>query len=86
MYADNPDSPFYKLVIASYKELAVRQKDGGSAGPAATPAVESVLRISIAEERRGSKSVFLFLRLPQIPPLSSGYSARFGGSWVPFGR
>ena len=50
MYADNPDSPFYKLVIASYKELAGRQKDGAGPGADVVPAVESVLRVSIAEE------------------------------------
>jgi biopolymer transport protein TolQ len=50
MYADSPDSPFYKLVVASYKELAGRQKDGVSVGVGTAPAVENVLRASIAEE------------------------------------
>jgi biopolymer transport protein TolQ len=51
MYSDNPDSPFYKLVIASYKEIAGRQKEGGGGGGAGlVPAVESVLRVSVAEE------------------------------------
>src|SRR5208337_364726 len=51
MYADNPDSPFYKLVIASYKEITGRQKEGGGGGGAGlVPAVESVLRVSVAEE------------------------------------
>ncbi len=51
MYADNPDSPFYKLVIASYKEITGRQKEGSTVpGVELVPAVESVLRVSIAEE------------------------------------
>ena len=50
MYADSPDSPFYKLVLASYREFAGRQKEGAAPGAALVPAVESVLRVSMAEE------------------------------------
>jgi len=62
MYADNPDSPFYKLVLASYREVAGRQKEGG-AGPGAAllPAVESVLRVSIAEETQRLEHRLSFL-------------------------
>jgi biopolymer transport protein TolQ len=49
MYADNPESPFYKLVITSYKELTGRQKEG-SPDPHAVPAVEGVLRVTVSEE------------------------------------
>jgi biopolymer transport protein TolQ len=49
-YADNPDSPFYKLVLASYRELAGRQKEGTGPVVGLVPAVESVLRVSVAEE------------------------------------
>ncbi|MGD0230595.1 MAG: MotA/TolQ/ExbB proton channel family protein [Syntrophorhabdales bacterium] len=51
MYADNPDSPFYKLVIAAYKELTGRQKEAApNGGSDAVPAVEGVLRVAISEE------------------------------------
>jgi len=50
IYADSPDSPFYKLVVASYKEVAGRQKEGATGSAGSVPAVESVLRVSISEE------------------------------------
>ena len=51
MYADSPDSPFYKLVVASYKEVAGQTERGPAAeAPGSAPAVESVLRVSISEE------------------------------------
>jgi len=50
IYADSPDSPFYKLVVASYKEVAGRQKEGSAGSAGSAPAVESVLRVSISEE------------------------------------
>ncbi len=50
MYADNPESPFYKLLVNAYKEVTARQKEGRSDTREALPAVENVLRITVAEE------------------------------------
>jgi biopolymer transport protein TolQ len=50
MYADNPDSPFYRLLIPSYKELTIRQKENQNLGVEAIPAVESVLKVAVSEE------------------------------------
>ncbi|OPY70497.1 MAG: Biopolymer transport protein ExbB [Syntrophorhabdaceae bacterium PtaU1.Bin034] len=50
MYADNPDSPFYRLLITSYKELTIRQKENQNLGVEAIPAVESVLKVAVSEE------------------------------------
>jgi biopolymer transport protein TolQ len=50
IYADSPDNPFYKLVLASYRELAGRQKEGADPDVRLMPAVEGVLKVSVAEE------------------------------------
>ena len=50
VYADKPDSPFYKLLISSYKEVTARQKEGQSSTQETIPAVENVLRITVAQE------------------------------------
>lgn len=50
MYADNPESPFYKLLVGAYKEINTRQKEGHSEAREVLPAVENVLRITVAEE------------------------------------
>jgi biopolymer transport protein TolQ len=50
IYADNQDNPFYNLVLASYREVAGRQREGAGPGAALGPAVESALRVSVAEE------------------------------------
>jgi biopolymer transport protein TolQ len=50
MYADNPESPFYQLLVNAYKEITVRQKEGHGDAREALPAVENVLRITVAEE------------------------------------
>jgi biopolymer transport protein TolQ len=50
MYADNPESPFYKLLVNSYKEITTRQKEGHADAREVLPAVENVLRITAAEE------------------------------------
>ncbi len=60
-YADNPDSPFYKLVVASYKELAGRQKESLTVGAVLAPAVESVLRVSVSEETERLERKLSFL-------------------------
>jgi len=50
IYADKPDSPFYKLLVTSYKEVTARQKEGQSSPKETIPAVENVLRITISQE------------------------------------
>ena len=49
-YRENPESPFYRLLITTYKETAVRQKDSLDIRPETVPAVENVLRITMTEE------------------------------------
>ncbi len=49
-YRENPDSPFYKLLVTTYKETAVRQKDSLDVRPETVPAVENILRIATSEE------------------------------------
>jgi len=49
-YRDNPDSPFYKLLMTTYKETAVRQKDSLDVRPETVPSVENILKITISEE------------------------------------
>jgi biopolymer transport protein TolQ len=51
LYSDDPDSPFYKLLVASYKEVTGRQRgENPRAGADTLPAVEGVLRVAISEE------------------------------------
>lgn len=50
MYTENPDSPFYRLLIASYKELTARQKETSSVAQETVPAVETALRIAMSDE------------------------------------
>ncbi len=50
IYADKPDSPFYKLLVSSYKEVTARQKEGQSTQGETIPAVENVLRITVSQE------------------------------------
>ena len=50
IYADKPDSPFYKLLVSSYKEVTARQKEGQSTPGETVPAVENVLRITVSQE------------------------------------
>lgn len=49
-YRENPDSPFYRLLITTYKETALRQKDSLDVRPETVPAVENILKIAISEE------------------------------------
>jgi biopolymer transport protein TolQ len=60
IYTDNPESPFYKLLLGSYKELAVRQKEGATATDA-MPAVESVLKITASQETERLEKRLSFL-------------------------
>lgn len=50
IYADKPDSPFYKLLISSYKEVTARQKEGQSSLQETIPAVENVLKVTVSQE------------------------------------
>ncbi|MGA2109735.1 MAG: MotA/TolQ/ExbB proton channel family protein [Syntrophorhabdales bacterium] len=50
IYADKPDSPFYKLLISSYKEVTARQKEGQSSTQETIPAVENVLKVTVSQE------------------------------------
>jgi biopolymer transport protein TolQ len=50
MYQDNPESPFYKLLVNAYKEVNARQKEGHGDAREALPLVENVLKITVAEE------------------------------------
>jgi biopolymer transport protein TolQ len=49
-YRENPESPFYRLLITTYKETALRQKDSLDVRPETVPAVENILKIAISEE------------------------------------
>jgi biopolymer transport protein TolQ len=49
VYADSPDSPFYRLLLGSYKELAAGQKESSSTLDQ-LPAVENVLKITVSQE------------------------------------
>ena len=49
-YRDSPDNPFYKLLLVTYKEISVKQKDNPRLEPETLPLIENVLRITISEE------------------------------------
>jgi len=61
MYAEDPDSPFYKLLIASYKEVTIREKENAKLGPDTLPAVESVLKVAMSEETERLEKRLAFL-------------------------
>ncbi|MBA4390081.1 MAG: Tol-Pal system subunit TolQ [Syntrophus sp. (in: bacteria)] len=50
VYRDSQDNAFYRLVLACYKEVTSRQKDNSVLKPEAIPAIENILKITIAEE------------------------------------
>ena len=60
-YSEDPDSPFYKLLVASYKEVTGRQRENTRAGADALPAVEGVLRVAISEETEKLEGRLSFL-------------------------
>jgi biopolymer transport protein TolQ len=60
VYADNPDSPFYKLLLGSYKELTMRQKDSENVRDP-LPAVENVLRVTASQETERLEKRLSFL-------------------------
>jgi biopolymer transport protein TolQ len=49
-YRDTPNNAFYRLMFASYKEIAARQKENAAARSDLAVPVENSLRIVIAEE------------------------------------
>jgi biopolymer transport protein TolQ len=60
-YRENPESPFYRLLITTYKETALRQKDSLDVRPETVPAVENILKIAISEEMEKLESRLSFL-------------------------
>ena len=51
VYRDSQDNAFYRLILACYKEVTSRQKDNpGIVSKEAIPAIENILKITIAEE------------------------------------
>jgi biopolymer transport protein TolQ len=60
-YRENPESPFYRLLIRTYKETAVRQKESLDLRPETVPAVENVLKITMTEEIERLESRLSFL-------------------------
>ncbi|MGD0658126.1 MAG: MotA/TolQ/ExbB proton channel family protein [Syntrophorhabdales bacterium] len=61
IYADKPDSPFYKLLISSYKEVTARQKEGQSSLQETIPAVENVLKVTVSQETERLEKRLSFL-------------------------
>jgi biopolymer transport protein TolQ len=60
-YRENPESPFYRLLITTYKETALRQKDSLDVRPETVPAVENILKIAMSEEMEKLESRLSFL-------------------------
>jgi biopolymer transport protein TolQ len=50
LYRENPENSYYRLVLASYKEIASRQKENPTLRPDTLAIVENVLKITVAEE------------------------------------
>jgi biopolymer transport protein TolQ len=61
LYRENPDNSFYKLILASYKEIASRQKDNPAVRPETLPLVENALRITMSEESQKLERRLSFL-------------------------
>jgi len=49
-YRDSADNPFYKLAVATYKEISSRQRENPRVEPETIPIIENALRITISEE------------------------------------
>lgn len=49
-YRSSPDNAFYRLILACYKEVTGRQKESAALNPESVPAIENILKITIAEE------------------------------------
>lgn len=50
IYRENPENSFYRLVLATYKEISSRQKDNPTVKPETIPLIENVLKITVSEE------------------------------------
>jgi biopolymer transport protein TolQ len=50
MYRESPDNSFYRLILATYKEISSRQRDNPDIKPETIPLIENVLKITISEE------------------------------------
>jgi biopolymer transport protein TolQ len=50
MYRENPDNPFYRLILAAYKAITSRQKESPEIHSETVPIVENALRITLSEE------------------------------------
>jgi biopolymer transport protein TolQ len=60
MYTDDPDSPFYKLLLGSYKEFSLRQKE--NLNPVdSLPAVENILKVTTSQEAERLEKKISFL-------------------------
>lgn len=60
-YREDPENSFSRLVLASYKEIASRQKDNPTVRPETIPLIENALRISITEETERLEKRLSFL-------------------------
>ncbi|MCX5805364.1 MAG: MotA/TolQ/ExbB proton channel family protein [Proteobacteria bacterium] len=49
-YRETPNNTFYRLMFASYKEIASRQKENPGIRPEIMPSVENALKITMSEE------------------------------------
>ncbi|HNQ62935.1 MAG TPA: protein TolQ [Syntrophorhabdaceae bacterium] len=49
-YRENPDNAFYRLMLASYKEITSIQKDNPGIRPDIVQHVENILKITLSEE------------------------------------
>ena len=49
-YRENPDNAFYRLMLASYKEITSLQKDNPGTKPDVVQHVENALKITLSEE------------------------------------
>jgi biopolymer transport protein TolQ len=50
VYRDDPENPFSRLVLASYREIAGKEKDNPQVRPETVPLIENSMRITISEE------------------------------------
>lgn len=61
IYRDNPDNPFYRLMVVTYKEIAAKQKDSPRLEADTIPLIENILRITISEESEALERRLSFL-------------------------
>lgn len=61
IYRENPENSFYRLVLATYKEISSRQKDNPTVKPETIPLIENVLKITVSEESEHLEKRLSFL-------------------------